>query len=85
MCQWQQMHQGGKQASGLSRSLLDFRSNLGKPQDMKTQGSLRMVKHLLGSNHCDQKKIEGLAGNLLEVVRSNAKMEGSRQESKVVF
>ena len=50
--------------------VLDLRNNLVQPQEVKTQGSLKMVQHLLGGNHCAPKLLGGLAGNLLDAVRA---------------
>ena len=60
--------------------VLDLRSNLVKPQEVKTQASLKMARHLWAGNNCAPKLLGGLAGNLLDAVRSNVKLEGLLQQ-----
>ena len=51
-----------------------------KPQEVKTQMSLKMAKHLLAGSNCAPKLLGDLAGNLLDAVRSNVKLEGLPQQ-----
>ena len=60
--------------------VLDLKNNLVKPQEVKTQASLKMAKHLLASSNCAPKLLGSLASNLLDAVRSNVKLEGLPQQ-----
>ena len=59
--------------------ILDLQANLIRHQEVKNQGSLKMVNHLLSGNNCAPKLLAGLAGNLLDAIRSNVKLEGLPQ------